>query len=207
MTHLRLAIAILLAAFAQYSYADSIPTFHATQATMVMFPNDGSGDNIGFLFTGPGLEISGIAGMACFDWCSGPVSPDTAASTSQIFISNFNTVIVGGITYDPNSLTFTGPSTFFDDAGGLNPVTGVLVGSDATGAFQFNLTLPTNGGWQLSFVPTTDAFGNPAIAFTNGTFSASAPLPTPEPGTIGLMLTGLAGIFGVGVKRKRTVHR
>jgi hypothetical protein len=45
MNYLRLAIAILLAAFAQCTYADSIPTFHVTEATRFMFPNDGSGDN------------------------------------------------------------------------------------------------------------------------------------------------------------------
>jgi hypothetical protein len=143
---------------------------------MFMFPNDGSGDNVGFTFTGPGVSIAGDGGMACFSWCSFPISPDAPASPSQIFISGLGLVILGGVTYDAGSLGFTGPSTFFDEVGGLNPSISGIVGS-SNGALQFNLTLPTNGSWQLNFVPTTDQFGNPAILFTNGSFFASAPCP------------------------------
>jgi hypothetical protein len=87
MNYLRLAIAILLAAFAQCTYADSVPTFRVTEATMFMFPSGGSGDNVVFTFTGPGVSIVGDGGMACFDWCSSPISPDLTGSLSQIFIS------------------------------------------------------------------------------------------------------------------------
>jgi hypothetical protein len=97
------------------------------------------------------------------------------------------------------------PRLFFDEVGGLNPSISGIVGS-SNGALQFNLTLPTNGSWQLNFVPTTDQFGNPAILFTNGTFFAPAPLPTPEPSTIGLMLTVLAGMAGI-IKRKGKFRR
>jgi hypothetical protein len=54
MNYLRLAIAMLLAVTTQCSYADSIPIFHITQVTMSMGPHNGSGDNVGFSFTGPG---------------------------------------------------------------------------------------------------------------------------------------------------------
>jgi hypothetical protein len=57
------------------------------------------------------------------------------------------------------------------------------------------MTMPTNGSWSLNFVPTTDENGNSAMAFVNGTFSASEMVPTPEPGTLGLMLVGSAGIW------------
>jgi hypothetical protein len=67
MNYLRLAITILLAAFAQCTYAESISTFHVTEATRFMFPNDGSGDNVVFTFTGPGVSIVGDGGMAFFD--------------------------------------------------------------------------------------------------------------------------------------------
>jgi hypothetical protein len=201
MNYLRLAIAIMFAVSVQSSYADSIPTFYVTQATMFMGPNDGSGDNVGFSFTGPGVNITGIGGMACFDWCSGPISDTSIASPSHIFISSLDTVILGGITYDAFSLGFTGLSTFFDESGGLNPSVSGIVGSDVTGPLQFNLILPTKGGWSLNFAPTVDQDGNPAFIFTDGEFRASAPLPTPEPATVGLMLTGLAAIAGI-VKRK-----
>ena len=36
--------------------------------------------------------------------------------------------------------------------------------------------------------------GNPAMSFVDGTFSADAPVVTPEPATLGLMLVGSAGL-------------
>jgi hypothetical protein len=166
---------------------------------MFMSPNDGSGDNVSFSFTGPGVSIPGIGGMGCFFWCSGQPISDPGGGASQVFVSFFNTVILGGISYDPSSLGF---SIFpFDESGGLN---GFATGFAET--TQFNLTLPTNGGWSFDFAPTTDEFGNPAFAFTNGTFFASAPLLTPEPATVGLMLTGLAGIAGRVRRKARLRH-
>jgi len=196
MNYLRLAIAILLLAFAQCSYADSILTLHITEATMFMGPNDGSGDNIGFTFTGPGIKIFGTAGMGCFDWCTGQPVPDTNVFPSEIFLSGFPDVLFHGVS------AFLDPQTsFFNDSGGLNPTeTGHLNG------VPFVLTLPTNGSWDFIFQPTTDQNGNPAFSFVSGSFSASAPAPVPEPGTIGLMLTGLAGIGGI-LRRKGTFHR
>src|SRR5690349_3948273 len=89
-------------------------------ATMVMGPNVGGGDNIFFKLTGTGLEIDGIGGMACFDWCSGgPIPPGIPISLSRIFISNFTSAVVGGVAYDPNSeIGLSHSSSFFDDAGG-----------------------------------------------------------------------------------------
>jgi hypothetical protein len=199
LLYFRLAIATLLGACAQCAYADSIPTFHVTQATMLMGPNDGSGDNIFFSFSGPGVTITGIAGMGCFSWCSGQaISDSTVVFASQIFLTSFDTVIFKGTNYDPMALSLDP----FDDFGGLNPSVSGLVGSD-TGPLQFNLTLPTNGSWAFDFAPTTDQFGNPAFSFTDGEFSASAPVPTPEPATVGLMLTGLAGIAGIARRKAK----
>lgn len=198
MNCLRLTIAILFAACAQCSIADSVPfadiqTFHITQATMFMGPNDGSGDNVGFSFTGPGVNITGIGGMGCFDWCSGgPISDPNIAQPSQIFLTSFGTAIIGGKSYDPSTLAF---DSLFDAAGGLNASTAGSVGAGDS-FIQFRMTAPTNGSWSFNFAPTVDENGNPAVFFTNGQFSAS-----PEPATVGLMLTGLAGIVGI-IKRK-----
>ena len=199
MNYLRLAIAILFAFSAQCSYADSISTFHITQANMVMGPNDGSGDNVRFILAGPGVRITGIGGMACFDWCSGlPVPGDTPIFTTQIFITEFSSATIGGISYDPGTLSF---DSLFDDIGGLNASSTGSVGSD-TGFIQFTMTAPHNGSWGFDFEPAgEDEDGNPLFVFKSGEFSASAPLPTPEPATVGLMLTGLAGI-GAIAKRK-----
>ncbi len=199
MKYLRLAFAILLAAFAQCVYADSIPTFYVTQATMFMGPNDGSGDNVNFFFTGPGVNITGGGGMAC-NWCLAgvPISDPNNVQTSQIFLTGFGIATIGGTSYDPTTLAF---DSLFDDFGGLNASTTGSVGGGDQPFIQFKLILPTNGGWGLNFAPTVDQDGNPAFIFTDGFFGASAPAPTPEPATVGLMLTGLAGIAGI-VKRK-----
>ena len=196
MNYLRLTIAILFAACAQCSFADGIQTFHITQATMFMGPNNGGGDNVFFSFTGPGLNITGFGGMACFDWCSGPISDPNFADTSKIFIDEFQTATIGGKSYDPETLDF---NSLFDDFGGLNASTTGSVGAEDF--IQFRMTAPRNGSWSLDFASTVDQDGNPAFIFTGGQFSASAPVLTPEPATVGLMLTGLAGIAGI-VKRK-----
>jgi hypothetical protein len=202
MNYLRLAIAILATVTAQCSYADSIPVFHITQVTMSMGPNDGSGDNVAFGFTGPKLNITGIGGMACFDWCFLPIPDPSIAQPSQIFLTFFDTAIIGGITHDPSTLAF---NSLFDAFGGLNASTAGSVGAGDS-FIQFRITAPTNGSWSFNFAPTTDENGNPAFFFTDGAFSASAPVPTPEPAAIGLMLTGLAGIAGIAKRKARFRH-
>jgi hypothetical protein len=198
MNSVRLAIAIMLTVAVSSAHADPIPIFHVTRATMNMGPNT-SGDNLTFVFTGPGVEVSGIGGMGCFDWCTGqPIPVDTAITTSQIFLSNLVALTVGGVDFSP-FLTFDGPS-FFDADGGLNPLTTFFPGDALT---QVKLTLPTGGGWRLNFARTTDQEGNPAIFFVNGTFSAEAPVATPEPATIGLVVIGSAGIRLITSRKRR----
>jgi hypothetical protein len=202
MKYLRLAITILLALGAQCSFADSSPTFQITQATMSMGPNNGSGDNLSFVLTGPGVTIAGIGGMACFDWCSGPLS-SPGGSPSQIFVDNFGTAILGGIGYFAGYLSFN--NSLFDMNGGLNPSANGFVGEGAS-FIQFALTMPTDGRWALNFgyVPPQDGIPGYYV-FTHGEFSASQTFVTPEPGAVGLMLTGLAGIAGI-IKRKTTAR-
>jgi hypothetical protein len=199
MRYFQLALAILCAATLQPAHADPISVAQATRASMFMLPNSGLGDNLVFTFTGPGLDISGIGGMGCFDWCSGqPIPADTPTVTSQIFIAVFTRALVGGVEYSPTGEI--GGETPFDEFGGLEPVTRIGVGAGDTFK-EFDLILP-NSTWTLNFAPGTDQEGNPTIAFTNGAFLAEAPLATPEPGTIALMLIGTAGIGWVARRRR-----
>lgn len=201
MRYLHLATAILCAVTVQSAHADPIPTFHATQAKMVMGPNTGSGENVLFSLTGPGVDIAGIGGMGCFDWCTGqPIPVDTFPSMSQIFISTFTSAVLGGVTYSPTDLGFNDPP-LFNDSGGLNMSSSGFVGEGPTFT-QFNLTSP-NTSWVLNFGPTTDQEGNPAMFFKNGTFSATAPLATPEPATIALTLT--ASVGGGWITKRRSL--
>jgi hypothetical protein len=189
MKFVRLAFLILMAAWAQTVFADSIPTFYITQVSMTMGFNDGSGDNLSFTFTGPGLKIVGYGGMACLDWCSGPVaSPD--GSPGQIYISNFTSVMINGTTYNPEDLGF---QSIFSSNGGLNRTTTGFVGEGDT-FLQFNMISPAGGDWNLSFTFFPD--GNPPYyLFSSGTFEATA--VTPEPGTLTFMLSGLTAITGM----------
>lgn len=166
---------------------------------MFMGPNDGSGDNVGFSFTGPGVTITGIGSMGCFSWCSGAPIPSTSdAGPSEVFITSFDTVILGGRAFDSTTLAIDP----FDAFGGVKAVSSGFVGSGDT-FLQFNMTAPNNGSWGFQFVPTTDQFGNPAFSFVSGSFSASGPFVTPEPGTITLVFSGLAGIGWITHRKGR----
>jgi Ni/Fe-hydrogenase subunit HybB-like protein len=119
-------------------------------------------------------------------------------SVSQIFITGFTRATIGGISYDLNTLAF---ASLFDAFGGLNASTTGFVGEGDTFT-QFRITAPTNGGWNLNFAYVPANGDTPAYYyFTDGEFSANARLVTPEPGTVSLMLVGLAGIAGIA-KRK-----
>lgn len=96
-------------------------------------------------------------------------------------------------------------NSLFDDGGGVNASTTGYVGAGDTFT-QLKRTLPTNGSWNLNFAFVPPKDGNPGYYyFTDGEFTAQTRV-TPEPGMVGLMLTGLAGIAGI-VKRKVTVRR
>jgi hypothetical protein len=201
MNHLRLAIAMLVAICAQYASADSINTFYVTQVSMSMGPNEGGGDNVFFTFKGPGLSITGIGGMACFDWCSGEPVSDPSGSPSQIFVGEYFAATIGGKDYDAETLDFT---SLFDGSGGVLPVATGSVGAGDE-FFQFNLLMP-NGGWSLNFAFVPPQDGNPGYYyFTDGEFSGSQIAPVPEPSTVGMTITGFVGIAGI-LKRRVKVR-
>jgi hypothetical protein len=74
--------------------------------------------------------------------------------------------------------------------------------ADGDTVFEINLRLPTNGSWAPSYTYYPPDGDQPGYYLFNGaTFNASGTVPAPEPGTIALTLTGLAGIAGM-VKKK-----
>ena len=77
-----------------------------------------------------------------------------------------------------------------------------FVGQGATFR-EFLISMPSGGSWTLNFTPVRDAQGHDTEAFVNGTFAAGTTMPTPEPGTLGLMLLGSTGIW-MAARRRRS---
>jgi hypothetical protein len=201
MNYLRLAAVSLLLLCSQLTFADSIKTYVVTQISMQMFPDPGTGEQILFSFSGPQVSFSGEAGMFCPDWCSDqPIFGTPVVSPSMIFIAAFNDpAIVGGIPYSASGgqFGFDGNPGLFNDSGGVSRFITGFTGEGDTFT-QFHLILPQNGTWVASFTFVPPDGTNPGYYNFNGaTFTATAP----EPGTIALALTGLAGIAGL-VRKK-----
>jgi len=189
--------------FRPCAHADSILNINITYATAVMAPNDGSGDNVFFTLIGPGTTITGTGGMGCSSWCFGPIPDLSSVGVSEVFVGFFQSATIMGTTFDPQTLNLC---CLFSFSGGLNPSANGFVGSGETFTL-LNLTLPCCGVWSLnfSFFPADGA--SPAYyQFVNGSFTAGTPVVTPEPGMLGLMATGLAGIVGV-IRGKRLIYQ
>lgn len=190
-------VVILFFGFAPCSYADSIPFLNVniTYVTVSLGPNDGLGENAFITMIGPGTRITAIAGMACFDWCYGPIPNLNSVFVSQVFVASFTGATVDGVSYDPNS-DFSINCCLFSDGGDLNGSASGFVGEGPTFA-NMNLNLPSGGGWHLNFEPVDGGY-----QFVQGEFTAGTPSsPVPEPGMLSLMVTGLASIFSVVRKR------
>ena len=222
MKHFRWAIALLFATAAQCAYADTIPTFNITQVTVSVGINDGSGDNVFFSLIGPGTNISGFGGISCyFSYCSSidSFAPGTSLipSIGQISISNFASAMVGGKTYDPyteigftslfsaNVLgSFTFPDNFYSSTfcvpASMSSPLGGIAGSGETFT-QFNLNMPAGGSFCTSW--NFDAASG-QYQFTKGNFVATTTVP--EPGTLGLIVTGLTAMVG-SIRQRRLLAR
>jgi len=205
MNRLLSVVVVAFVLLAPCAFGDSI-NINITYVTASMGPNAGSGDNISFTLIGPGTRITGVGGMACFAWCSGPIPDLNSVATSQVFISFFTSALVGGINYDPNS-DIAIFCCLFSGSGDLNGSASGFVGEGETFK-SMNLTLPGGGGWNLNFTFFPASGGSPPYyQFVNGTFTAGTPpAEVPEPGTLGLMAMGMAGIVGA-LRRKRLIHQ
>jgi len=198
MTYLRLAAVSLLLLCAQLTFADSIKTYSITSISMQLSPNDGSGDDLVFTFSGPHIQFGGIDGVECTECFTDPIYGTPSFDPSYTSISLFGSFVIDGVTYSGDGAGFEG-SGLFNDHGGVNPfVTGAMATND--GFFEFNLKMPANGSWNASYTYYPPAGDQPGYWLFNGaSFNASAAVP--EPGTIALTLTGLTGIAGL-IKKK-----
>jgi len=200
MRRLLSVVVVAFAVLAPCAYADSILNINITYVTAGLGPDGG----VFFVLIGPGTTITGQGGMGCYAWCLQAIPDLSSVSTSQVFVGAFLSVTIAGTTYNPDFLSLC---CLFSPSGGLNGSASGFVGSGET--FKpLNLTLPGGGGWNLNFAFSPASGGLPAYyTFVNGTFTAGTPpAATPEPGTLGLMATGLVGIVGA-IRRKRLIRR
>jgi len=116
MKSLRWAIMVLLAASVQPAYADSIPVFNISRATISFSANTQAGDNSQFVFAGPGVSIMG-GGSACGgsdEWCNGAFLPPGTSVTPNVGLVSFDfvSVKIGGHTYtSPSAALFNSSIT------------------------------------------------------------------------------------------------
>jgi hypothetical protein len=204
MRRLLCLAALSLVVSAPAAHAD-ILNIEITYVTGVMNGNNGNGGNVSFTLMGPGGTIisTSDAGMACFSWCSGPI-PDLSFfdGPSQVYIGSFQTAILRGTAYDPIN-DFSISCCLFGSNGALNPTVSGFAGEGET-FILFNLSLPAAGWGNFNFTFFPASGDNPAYyQFASATLTGGTPpVATPEPGTLGLMATGLAGLVGV-IRRKR----
>jgi hypothetical protein len=211
-------IALLLPIAAQRTYADSVTTFFA-QATISFTTNCCGGDNQDSTFTGPGVNLTAAGDVSCF-WCGDATVFLVPGSmlTPNISHGGVDFVYVTGVlvfdgkaqVVDPNDsgLFVTGITALrsfrFPTNGRTITVTipamldGPIRGQTGEGPtlHQFDLQIPP-GKLVLTFDFIRDG-SSPYYQFTNGVFTT-----VPEPGTLGLMASGLAGIVGAALRKRR----
>jgi hypothetical protein len=223
MKHLLSIVLLLLVVFVPCTYADTITILNITRADITIFPRQGGDGNVQYFFTGPGADLSGV-GTTNQTWLSGfsldgffaGLFPGSSlnASVDPLFIDLVQgSVSIGGqeLLVDPvSSALFTssiattsfqfptnGQSTFTVT---LPAFIGPISGFTEDKSFQLELP-PGSLTLNFDFVPAQDPF--PAYyQFSGGEFVA--PTTVPEPATIGLMATGLAGVIGV-IRKKRSI--
>ncbi len=202
---------IVLLVISPSLYADSIPVFNITSATILFTVNSGSGDNASFGLSGPGTVVFGEGSAGC-NWCFAGTTfqPGQSLNGSVPFVGvDFMVSIqLGGQTLDVNSTTLgstsllagsflfpTDPQTTTFTVAVPAQFSGPLLGSSSQFPI-FGLKIPA-GKLFLTF----DSSGRQFL-FSQGVYFAT----TPEPGTLIMVASGLLAM-GTLVYRRRCCGR
>ena len=183
----RLLWVLVLFVISPAVYADSIPVFNITSATLLFTVNSGSGDNASFGLSGPGTVIFGEGSAVPFVGVDFIVSIQLGGQILDVNSTTLGStsLLAGSFLFpsDPQTTTFTVavPANF----------SGLLMGSSQ--AFPtFGLKIPA-GKLFLTF----DSSGG-QFFFSQGVYFAT----TPEPGTLIMVGSGLLAM-GTLVYRRR----
>ncbi len=172
----------------------------ATSTTIFLSPNDGSGDNFGFS-QGGDLGLGGGTPFRFFNIFGGYAPGSTFGGATSVFLGG-GFIQIGSTTYD---LDFTGPgglfiSPFTFPSNGQSFSIQVLAGFSAQALIfvngqpqLLNISGSAPGEMQFTWDPSSGLFFGNSVVFTTA----------PEPGTLGLMATGLIGLLGAVGRKLR----
>jgi len=187
---------LFVAAMSVGASADTVQIF--------LFPNDGSGDNFGFQQQGKGgsIILGGGTPFAYFNAIQGYAAGSPFGGSTPVFIDSveLNGTIVDTIAN--SSCTLFIPSFTF-------PTDGTGVGMQVTATFSGTLVVydANNHLQQININDHAEGFLSFYYDSTTGLYYPSSPViftgTTPEPGTLGLMTTGILGMLGIA-RRKFT---
>jgi PEP-CTERM motif-containing protein len=209
---------LVLLVCGQTAYADSVATF--TAQTNIDIANDVATIDAFSTFEGPGISLNGLGNAIC-DWgpCGTPITPGSSLNPS-FFEIDFGpvgpagTLTLGGqqivcqgsnaecsllaaeinasrsITFPTNGQNFT-----VTVAAAVPQLTGSVDLFAPPGAEPFNIQ--GSSGELVLYFAFVD-FPSPSYQFEEAVFS------TPEPGALGLMAAGLAGVLGLFLSKRRS---
>lgn len=205
-----LPLLFLLLVCAQFALANTVNTFNNVSASLSIFPNDGSGSNMAFSFSGQGISLSGVGGTGC-SWCFGGdvffAGQSMSGSISFLGFDFVSSGQIGNTHFGPGELSLgsssitVGNFVFPSTTSGFTvsfpaAFDSTLFGAAIDGSQSFGLNIHS-GVLKLTF-DFLSACGTPGCyTFNHATF-----VTAPEPATILLFITGLALITGL-VWRKR----
>ena len=210
--------ALLLLAAAPYGYAQV--------RTTTVLETGGVGDNVASQFIGPGVNLTATGGTVfCSDWCDGDSFSNTPGSSLTpgagiLYDGVFGTLTIEGQTFCEEGTCFISQESGAG-IGASQSLTFPTNGKDFTvtlpavmGPVEVSTLTPPDGAlttfdfgefsgemvMSFDFVPQFPGGPPPHYVFDRATFTSG--FAVAEPGPLGLMAAGLAGLLGLVLKRR-----